>query len=165
MIDQALTWLVNTPVATTISEGELWFPWLETAHVVAIAIVFGSIVTVDLALLGIGSYRPGTGRTMRELLPWTWAAFAGAVLTGSALFASQAPNYAANTFFRLKMLTLVAAGINMAVFHLGAYRTIARWDQSGRIPAGATVAGVLSLVFWVATLCFGRWIGFTLSKF
>lgn len=165
MLSDLLARLADSPFATTIREGELWFPWLETAHVVAIAMVFGSIVTVDLSLLGVRSYRASSARLMRDLLPWTWGAFALAVVTGSAMFASQAPTYAANTFFRLKLLALLGAGINMAVFHLGVYRRIAVWDAVRPLPLGVTLAGALSLTFWVATLCFGRWIGFTLSNF
>lgn len=155
MIHEILAGIADTPFATAIREGESWFPWLETAHVVAVTLVFGSIVTVDLRLIGFAGYRAGTAALMRELLPWTWGAFAFAVLSGSALFASKAETYAANSFFQLKMAALLAAGLNMAVFHLGIYRTIGRWDGAAP-PAAARAAGALSIACWTAVLCFGR---------
>lgn len=165
MITEILQQLEGSSLGVAISEGELLFPWLETFHVIAIVIVFGSILTVDLRLVGKSSYRESAARMMRELLPWTWTAFGVAVLTGSAMFISKATTYADNGYFQLKMAALLGAGINMAIFHLGAYRTISQWDGQATVPSGARLAGAFSLVLWVAVLCFGRWIGFTLSNF
>lgn len=165
MVSDLLARLADSPFATAIREGELWFPWLETAHVGAVCVVFGAIVVVDLSLIGLRSYRASTARVMRDLLPWTWGAFAVAVLTGGVMFAAQAPTYAANSVFRLKLAALLAAGINMAVFHLGPCRTIDRWDGVRPVPRAVTLAGALSLALWVMVLCCGRWIGFTLTRF
>lgn len=165
MIHGILAHLANMPLATAIREGDIWFPWLETVHVLAVTLVLGTIITVDLRLIGLRGYRVGRAAVIRELVPWTWAAFALAVVSGSALFVSKAETYADNTFFRLKMAALLAAGINMAVFHLGAYRTIGDWDLAAAPPLGARMAGGISLACWLAVLCCGRWIGFTLSNF
>lgn len=165
MINDILQQLEATPLAVAISGESSLFPWIETLHVIAIVTVFGSILTIDLRLLGRSSYRESAARMMRELLPWTWVAFALAVVTGSAMFISKATTYGMNGYFQLKMAALVGAGINMAIFHLGAYRTIDRWDGGVAFPVGARVAGGASLILWAMVLCFGRWIGFTLSPF
>lgn len=165
MIHEILGQLANTPVATAIREGDIWFPWLETVHVLAVTLVFGTIVTVDLRLLGFRGYRAGRAAVIREMVPWTWGAFGLAVVSGSALFISKAETYADNTFFRLKMAALLAAGLNMAIFHLGPYRAISDWDTASIPPVSVRLAGGLSLACWLAVLCCGRWIGFTLSNF
>lgn len=165
MITEILQQLEGSALGIAISEGELLFPWLEAFHVVAVVVVFGSILTVDLRLLGGASYRQSAARMLRELLPWTWAAFGLAVVTGGAMFLSKATTYAANGYFQLKMVALLGAGINMALFHLGAYRTIGHWDGQAVLPARVRLAGAVSLALWLAVLCFGRWIGFTLSHF
>ena len=55
---------------------------------------------------------------------------------------------------------LFLAGLNMAVFHLGAYRQIVVWDLNKSIPFSARVAGFSSMVLWILVIFFGRWIGF-----
>ena len=100
---------------------------------------------------------------MRELidsvLPWTWSAFTLAALAGLLLFSSKASQYLVNPFFRLKLLLLALAALNMLVFHFITARTIANWDQ-GTPPLSARAAGALSLVLWMAIVAAGRWMGF-----
>src|SRR5712671_772142 len=160
--EEFLRWLEATPVAETIRENEVQFPWIESFHVLAIVLVVGTISIIDLRLLGIASLERAATRLMGDVLPWTWGAFVIAAITGSLLFASNAPNYAHNFFFQGKMVLLAAAGINMAIFHAFGIRDAARWDTLRRTPPAARTAGAVSLMLWVAVVAFGRWIGFTL---
>lgn len=150
----------STPIATAIREGDSSFPWLESVHVLAITLVVGTIAIVDLRLVGYASHRPGARRLIVELLPFTWLAFATAAITGSLMFATNAVRYAGNELFLIKMCLLVAAGINMAIFHVGAYRNIAQWDLDLPPPRSARIAGFGSLILWLLVIVFGRWVGF-----
>src|SRR5436189_495744 len=161
-LDQFLNWLQETPIAVAIREHEILFPWIESIHVLAIVLVVGTISIIDLRLLGIASLERAATRLMGDVLPWTWGAFVIAAITGSLLFASNAPNYAHNFFFQGKMVLLAAAGVNMAIFHAFGLRDAARWDTAQRTPPAARTAGAVSLLLWVAVVAFGRWIGFTL---
>jgi hypothetical protein len=136
-------------------------PVIESIHVMAVALVFGTILIVDLRLLGLPSTRRAVTKVADELLRLTWGAFGLAVVTGALLFAVNAITYYGNTPFRLKMLALVAAGINMAVFQLVTFRTVTGWDKDVPTPPAARVAGALSIVIWVTVIFLGRWIGFT----
>jgi len=136
-------------------------PVIEAIHVMAIATVFGTIFIVDLRLLGLPSTQRAFTRVADELLGWTWSAFAAAVVTGALLFAVNAITYFNNAPFRFKMLALLAAGINMAVFHLVTLRGVAAWDKNAPPPPAARVAGLLSIALWVGVIFLGRWIGFT----
>ena len=62
--------------------------------------------------------------------------------------------------FRAKMLLLALAGVNMLVFHITIYRSLATWDGAARTPRAAKVAGGLSLGLWIGVVTMGRWIGF-----
>src|SRR5262249_60166418 len=53
--DQFLNWLEGTPIAVAIREHEVLFPWIESFHVLAIALVVGTISIVDLPLIGLAS--------------------------------------------------------------------------------------------------------------
>jgi hypothetical protein len=150
-------WLQNTSLALTI--GEDWFPWVESTHVVCLALVAGTIFTVDARLLGIASRQLRFTYLSDRLLPWTWGAFAGAAITGSMLFIANATNYASNTPFLIKMGLLVLAGLNMFYFQFVTFRSVSSWDAGAPVPA-AKAAGLLSMLLWLGVIGCGRWIGF-----
>jgi hypothetical protein len=161
-IDGALHWLQSTPFARTISENEILFPWIESVHVLAIVLVVGTISIVDLRLMGVASLDRAVKRLMGDVLPFTWSAFAVAAITGSSLFASDAVNYGHNFFFRGKLILLVLAGLNMAIFHLKGVRDVGRWGATQKTPLAAKIAGAVSLSLWICVVAFGRGIGFTM---
>jgi hypothetical protein len=145
---------------TDIRESEWLFPTIETVHVLALVLVIGSILRVDLRLMGLVDRTRSVRSMTAETLPLTWTAFAAAAVAGSLMFSSKAVTYYDNLPFRLKMACLALAGINMACFHLSTYRRVAGWDH-GAPPLGARVAGGVSLVLWVVIVGAGRWVGFT----
>ena len=136
-------------------------PVVEAVHVMAVAVVFGSILIVDLRLLGFLDRSRPYSRVASELLGWTWAAFGVAVVTGGLMFAANAMTYYENMPFRFKMLALVGAGVNMAVFHFFTARTVNDWDNRVPAPSAARAAGALSILLWTGVIFLGRWIGFT----
>ncbi len=150
----------NTALGTAIRESVWLFPTLETLHVLAIVLVVGTILMIDLRLLNIASRERSVTEIASEVLPWTWVSFVVAVISGTLLFISSAERYFENVPFRVKMLLLLCAGVNMAVFHLITFRGVRHWDSGATTPLGARIAGGLSLVIWVSVVTFGRWIGF-----
>ncbi len=136
-------------------------PIVEAIHVLAATTVFGTIFIVDLRLLGF----PNTGRPFtrvaHEMLRLTWIAFGVAVVAGLLMFAANANTYFENTAFRLKLLALLGAGLNMAIFQGITVRTVGAWDKDAPTPLAARVAGGASMLLWVAVIFLARWIGFT----
>jgi hypothetical protein len=159
-IRHACHWLQGLPLSQQIAESEWLFPTIETIHVLAFVLVVGSIAAVDLRLLGLRGREPPASQVIREMLPWTWSAFAIAAMAGCLLFASKAATYAANWPFQLKMLCLGLAAINMLVFHSVGNRRQSEWDTAAT-PLAAKLAGGVSLALWVTIVAAGRWIGFT----
>jgi hypothetical protein len=161
-VDRALGWLQTTGVATTISENEIIFPWIESVHVLAIVLVVGTISIVDLRLLGVASLDRPVRRLMTDVLPFTWGAFAIAAITGSLMFSSDAVHYSHNFYFRTKLILLALAGLNMAVFHLVSVGDVERWGASGQTPVAAKAAAAISLLVWIGVVACGRGVGFTM---
>lgn len=164
-LDALLQQLHDFPLSAAIRENNAAFPSIESLHVLAITLVFGTISVVDLRLIGYPAHRRGARRLITDLLPFTWGAFVLAVVSGGLMFTSNAVAYAHNAQFQWKMLTILAAGGNMAFFHLTAYQRIIYWDDALPPPLAAKVAGSTSLALWVLAIFFGRWVGFTLSAF
>ena len=136
------------------------FPTIETVHVFALVLVVGTIMTVDLRLLGVANKERPFSQVAAEMLPWTWTAFAVAALAGMLMFSSKALTYYGNIPFRLKMVCLLLAGVNMVMFHWLGTRHLEAWDR-GRPPRAAKLAGGASLLLWTTIVAAGRWIGFT----
>ena len=145
---------------TDIRESDWLFPTIETVHVLALVLVVGSILMVDLRLLGIVNRERSVRSVTAERLPVTWCAFLVAAVAGSFLFSSKAVTYYDDFPFRLKLVCLLLAGINMAWFHALIYRRVAEWDR-GPPPPAARIAGGISLMLWVTIVGAGRWVGFT----
>lgn len=127
------------------------YPMLETMHIVAIALVFGTLWIVDLRLLRV-IRAIDTKLLARTLLPWTLAGFALAVLTGLTMFVSRVGDFISNPAFIIKMCLLFAAGANAAVLH-------ARGALDDRNSITQTQAA-LSIAIWIAVIFCGRWIAY-----
>jgi hypothetical protein len=135
-------------------------PVVNALHVLAATTVFGTILVVDVRLLGLPNTRRAFTRISEEMLRLTWSAFALAVITGALMFAANAPTYVENTAFQLKMLALIGAGVNMAIFQRITFRGVGAWDQ-GTTPRAARLAGAASILIWLSVIFLARWIGFT----
>ena len=127
------------------------YPTLETMHLIAIALVFGTLWIVDLRLLGV--IRAIDARLLANtLLPWTLAGFALALLTGLTMFVSRVGDFISNPAFIIKMCLLLAAGANAAALHArGAL------DESSAI---TKTQAALSIAMWIAIIFCGRWIAY-----
>ena len=161
-ITELLKWLQATSPAVFIHKTAWAFTSIELIHVFAIAMVVGTIVIVDLRLLGFGRTKRPFTELSRQVLPYTWAAFVVAVIAGSFLFISQAVAYFGNPVFWIKMFLIVLAGINMLIFELITARGAQKWDLDPTPPLPARLAGGISITCWVLVVTFGRWVSFTL---
>jgi hypothetical protein len=156
--------LEASSLATRIRDSLYLFPFIESLHVVGLTLVFGTILIVDLRLLGIASARRPFSRIASDIMKWTWTSFLLTALTGVLMFITNAGVYYQNFFFRTKIALLVLAGINMLIFERTLRRTVHRWDKDPAAPRAGKAAAVLSLILWIAIIFAGRWIGFTTSQ-
>jgi hypothetical protein len=121
------------------------YPATSALHVTGIGVLFGSILAVDLRLLGFLDAR--LDAALDTLTRLALAGFALAVFTGALLFTVQAVDYAANPAFLTKLGLIGLAGLNA----LAARRAATR-----RLAAG------LSVLLWLSVIGAGRMIAFTI---
>ena len=88
----------HTAVAAWVREDDFAFPLLDAVHVCAIMFVLGSIVIMDLRLLGATSRLDRVTQVSREALPWTWSAFAATTSVSSARWPGEGPAPFANSW-------------------------------------------------------------------
>jgi hypothetical protein len=82
------------------------------------------------------------------------------VISGALLFAADPVVLWFNTVFRAKMILIVVAGFNAAVFHSRVFRSVATWNRFAPTPWPAKTAASLSLVLWIAIAALGRFIAY-----
>ncbi|MEO8487999.1 MAG: DUF6644 family protein [Betaproteobacteria bacterium] len=139
----------------------MWaFPIVETVHIAAFAIVVGSIVVLDLRLIGL-SRRIPVSRLAAHVLPFTLGAFIVAATAGLTMFTAHAADYLTNPVFMLKMGLILAAGLNAALLHVGAMRASGAWDTDAGPPARVRVAAALSILLWFGVIACGRLLAYT----
>jgi uncharacterized membrane protein SirB2 len=154
-----MDWLAATPGSIALHESLHVYTWIETAHVLGIMLFAGTIALIDLRLLGL-AFRPVPVSQMNaKILPWTVAAFVLMIATGLALFYAIPVRSFHSVWFRAKMLLMLAAGINVFLFHARVERDRDRWDL-GETPRGARVSSVISLVIWASVIITGRMIAY-----
>ena len=82
------------------------------------------------------------------------------VATGVLLFYAQPLTYYHSLFFRIKVLLLIVAGVNVFVFHSRTQRGVSAWDVAPRPPRAARLAATISLLAWAGVIVSGRLIAY-----
>ena len=133
---------------------------LEGTHLLSLMLFFGTIVVVDSRLLGWTFRKTPVSVISDRLLPLTVAAMLIAMITGPMLFFSKPQEYYHNAFFRMKMIFLVLAILNVYIFHKMVHKNQAEWDTAESPPMKAKLSGFLSITFWVLVMGCGRLIAY-----
>ena len=138
----------------------LWlYPIVEIVHIAGIALLVGSIVILDLRLLGVSRSLP-VRRLAAHILPWSLASFVLIVPSGLAMFVAHASDLMGNAVFPLKICLILLAGANAGIFHAGAFRRAAQWDVDVMPPVAARVAATVSLLLWFSVIACGRLLAY-----
>lgn len=151
--------LAGLPPAAWMRQVTWAYPAVETVHIIAIAALVGSVLLVDLRVLGVSRMLPASA-LMRHALPVAWIAFALAAATGILLFLAHAADLIGNRVFVVKMCLIAAAGANTAAFHGGAWARVQLWEVGRAAPPPARLFAGLSIAIWVAVIACGRWIAY-----
>ena len=149
-------WLENTSGSIAIRESILFYPLVETTHVLTLCLFLGMTAMWDLRLLGLAMRRVPVSQVGGRLLPLAVAGFVIMVISGWLLFYSGPVRASQNIFFQVKMVMIVLACLNAFVFHKTVYRRVADWDEMAVTPVRARVAGIVSLVLWAGVVVAGR---------
>jgi len=121
---------------STIATSRWIYGLVSVIHYSAVLFSIGTIVLLDLRILGVANQNQAACALAEQLRPWTWIGFGSAVVSGFLLFASQAAAYVAATPFRVKMLIIVLA----VIAALAAERS------------NAKLLALISIVLWLGAL-------------
>lgn len=137
--------------------GSLWlFPVIEAIHLLALAVLGGAVLILDLRLLGTGLKQWTPAELWRDSRPYLVGAIAALILTGVPLFLSEAVKCYYNTSFWVKMTTLP-----IAIAFAFTIRAKVTTDSVRNTTRRQALVGALSIALWVTVAAAGRWIGFS----
>jgi hypothetical protein len=153
-------WLASTRGSIALHESLYMYPLVESVHVLTLCVFVGMSVLLDLRLLGIVFRSVPMSEVTNRLMPWMIGGFIVMVVTGVLLFYAIPIRSYQNIFFRLKLIALLLAGTNAAVYQFGVHKRVARWDTDRVAPKPARAAGALSLLLWAVVVVCGRMIAY-----
>jgi len=160
--DHFLHWLDATQFSAVMRESVWAEPIVETIHVLTLTLFLGFVLLLDLRLLDVVLRRKRVAEMFEQFNPWLFRGFAVMLVTGLLLFSADPVNFYSTLFFKLKMIMLVLAGVNVLVFNKTLGRRMGEWDAAAATPVGVKVTGLLSLVLWVSIVAAGRGIAYAL---
>jgi len=140
--------LQHTGWVTTLAQSRPLYGLVSIVHFSSVFLSVGTIVLLDLRILGIAARSQAASALAEQLRPWTWTGFGAVVISGFLLFAVDASDFAAVTPFRVKMLVVVLAVISA----LAVERSVATWEASGVVPMTARLAALVSLILWLGAI-------------
>ncbi len=131
---------------------------METLHFLGLGVMVGTIGVLDLRLLGCAKGLPVA--SVQRLVPWGVGAFALNTLTGVVFLAGAPYQYLYNLAFQMKVLFILAAGVNVLIFYSGTWRRTRLVGADQSAPWPARVAGAVSLFLWIGVMYWGRMLTF-----
>jgi hypothetical protein len=153
----AFIWLEHSWLGTSVTNSVWAFAAIETGHLLALAMLGGAVLLVDLRMLGWGLKDEPLRDLARTAQPWLLAGLAGTIATGIPLLASLAASkYYANEAFRLKMYFLAAA----ILFTFTIRRAVIMRAGARSTPYLLRAVALLSVLLWSGVGIMGRGIGF-----
>ena len=153
MLLPVFEWLQHTYLGDTIRHSAALIALLEIVHLIGLALLLGTILMVDLSLLGHGIGRQPVARIARELGRWTMAGLAIMLISGPLLLSSEAERCYKTPAFWVKMALLAIA----IAFHFTIHRRVTQAEPPVPPPNAALVAS-LSLALWIGVALAGKGI-------
>jgi hypothetical protein len=160
-LHEFLSWMEQSALGHFMRESSLWtYPVVNLLHIIGIASLFGSVVILDLRLLGCWRRVPLAPLT-NVAVPVATMGFLLAAPTGLGLLATKATEYLGNPFLLIKFPAIALGLINALVLNLSpAWRARGQRDLSRRERRQLAVMGGVSLACWLTAISAGRLIAY-----
>lgn len=157
-VHDILAWMENSGLGTTVNDVAWLFPTLETLHFMGLCVLFGSLMVVDLRLLGVAKFIPM--RPALSFVPIAIGGFCVNLASGIGFFFSNPFRYYPNVAFRLKMLLILIAGLNALWFQFVELPRVRNLPPGAQTSLTVKFVAALSLLLWIAVIVAGRFMPF-----
>jgi len=152
MLEPYFQWMNDLAVSKAIGESIWIYPLVQAIHLLFLALFAGSLLIVDLRLMGWGMREQPVAKVARDAWPWMILGFVGLVVTGIPQLMQNAMREYFSEFFWYKMY-LIAFGL---IFLLTVRR---KMIQATETSAASKVVGLISMAVWTGVTINARLIG------
>src|SRR6266700_3122856 len=154
-------WLAATLLSHTIQTYGWIIPSLQTIHILGVAVVFSSVILVDLRIWRLLQRDEPLPEMARRFLPTIWPVLLILLVTGSLLIVGEPRRSLLNSTFYLKMALLAVAIMLTAGLQRSISSSPNSWDGNRARRIAKRFAATVSMVVWCGILFAGRWIAYT----
>lgn len=155
-MDTLLPWIIDklngSALNAFVMSNQYVFPILEIAHFMGLCLLFGSLLVVDLRVVGVASAIPI--QKVDTFVRFALIGFAINFVSGLLFIVGDSDRYLVNYAFWTKMGLIALAGLNTLYF----VRKIKPQIDAGNLSGGAHLTAWLSLIFWSCVIILGRFI-------
>ena len=153
-------WLAKAGASQAIQEHAWIIPVVQCVHIVAIAVVMGSVLMTNLRILEIAGRSQTMTSTARRFMPWLWWGLAIAAVTGIVMIVGEPVRELVNPAFWSKMTLLALSLGAAALFQATLTHRLAFWERTSAERKFTRILAVASLLVWVGIVILGRWIAY-----
>jgi hypothetical protein len=149
-------WCGNSFFGHGVRNSVWLFPFVEILHLLALGVLGGTVLIVNLRLLGLGFRGERISELTKDVRSWMIGSLGVMLVSGFFLFSSESVKMYGNWAFRAKMIFLMLA----VLFNFTAYRKVTMADETQISPARQKLAALFSLALWAGVGLAGRAIGY-----
>ena len=150
-------WCENTSFVATLREIRWLVPTIQAVHVMGFALIGGTVLVVNLRLLGVGLRHQPVAQVARDAERWLFISLAVIVPSGFTLFMTEATK----CYFYMAFWVKVTAFFLALVFTFTVHRRVAMADERSVNPRLSKLVAWVSLALWSTVGIAGRLIGFS----
>jgi hypothetical protein len=151
------TWLEESPIGVFVKDQGATFATIEAIHLMALAMLGGSVLAADLRLLNVVLRDVPSNVVADNAHKWFKVALTVLFITGFFMLTGVATKCYHNPFYWTKM-TALAIGV---VFVFAIRRPLLKRDHAQLHPMTLRLVALASMSLWFIVAASGRWIGFS----
>jgi hypothetical protein len=148
-----------TPLSQLLQNVSWLIPLIQSAHILALSLVFVSAAVVDLRILGVAGGKQTLPSLTQRFLPWVGWGVLVLLVSGLLLMVAEPRRALLNPLFQIKMAALLAAAATTWLIAARAADARGGWADPERRGVAKLVA-LGSLLLWLVIIALGRWIAY-----
>jgi hypothetical protein len=160
-LKQFAEWLSTTFLSVFIQNHNSWaIPAIQSIHIVGIGIVLGSVLMIDLRILGWAAMDQTLRQTTDRFGPWLTGALWLMLATGILMVIGEPVRELITFSFWLKMFLVVVGALIAVVFLRAVRRHEQQWEEAVEKRRAIRWLAVLTFLIWACIIILGRLIAY-----
>ena len=158
---QFAEWLSTTLPSVFIQEHNSWvIPTIQSIHIVGIALVMGSVLMIDLRILGWAGMDQTLRQTTNRFGPWLTGSLWLLLVTGILMVIGEPVRELMTFSFRLKMALVAVGTLVAAIFQITLRRNEQQWEETLVHHPSMKGLTILTFLVWACIIVLGRLIAY-----